>query len=567
MTAFIRDLARAVALFQPKNKPAYFPRKTIAGDYDKLFSLAQNSETESEEATARALYGEEGQKAMGRYYTLKSRLKDRLENSVFFFSPETALSERESRRYGLWKRRITAWALWKSGATESATREWEKIAEEAERYGWNDVCIETYSRIRLARARQGSAVLWKKYDDALSSALRRQSVELGVESALAEIEIFKSRETLLAAENVAKCQAALERAEAFAREYPLAYRARAFLAKAQYLLAEARGDFAGALRLTESARENLRRSEGGLDSETAAELDAAALCYALLTRNIEACRAVAARRLAARAPLSETIAPRALDYWFLTATASASFGDIAAALSLALARRAELSAAPQEWERWKIREAYARFLLSDGDLPERPTFFKPRFSPRALARSAVRHASADAPVDSFANSSEMSSDYSSDYSSDHSSANSSENFSPNFSPSPDERAEPLRLAYGILRVIVAVQERDWSAAEGIIAELEPFRERYLRKDAPHYRAQCFLRMLFAAAAAGFDAEETRRKTQSYAVRLAEARAFDLALSDSPELVPFERLWKYFLTSFADKTTLPAPTLRRALAEK
>jgi hypothetical protein len=74
-------------------------------------------------------------------------------------------------------------------------------------------------------------------------------------------------------------------------------------------------------------------------------------------------------------------------------------------------------------------------------------------------------------------------------------------------------------------------------------------------------------MLFAAAAAGFDAEETRRKTQSYAVRLAEARAFDLALSDSPELVPFERLWKYFLTSFADKTTLPAPTLRRALAEK
>ena len=532
MARFFEDLARAVALFQPKPKPAYFPRKTIAGDYDKLFALARKGEPETESDAARAIYGEEGRKALGRYFTLKSRLKDRLEQSVFFFSPESALSEREARYYRLWKRRLTVWALWKSGAVESAAREWEKIAEEAELYGWNDVCVEAYARLRLARgARQGSAVLWKKYDDALAAALRRQSEELRVEGALAEIELVKNRETLLGNENVEKCRAGYELAERLAREEPLRYGAQALFAKAGYLLAEARGDFTEALRLTESARDCLRRTKGGLDSETAAEFDAAALSYALLTRNIESCQAVAARRLESLAPAPEPV-PLALDYWFLTALAAARYEDVAAVVRFVFARRSALERSPARRERWKLYEAYARLILTDEELAALPSLFQPRFSFRAIL-SAPSETPSDAPTDAPTN-------------------------------APEKAAASLRLAYGFLRLTLVVEKRDFVAALSVIQELEPLRERYLRKDAPDYRAQCFLRMTIAAAAAQFDAAETRKKTESYCRRLAEARAFDRVKTLSPEVAPFERMWEFLLASFQDKTSLPAPSLRNAL---
>jgi hypothetical protein len=84
------------------------------------------------------------------------------------------------------------------------------------------------------------------------------------------------------------------------------------------------------------------------------------------------------------------------------------------------------------------------------------------------------------------------------------------------------------------------------------ASLEKFQEKYLRKDMPNYRLQCFLRLVQAAAEANFDMDETLRKTSKYVEWLGAARLFDIVAIRTLEVLPYDLAWKLLLHTMKHK---------------
>jgi hypothetical protein len=506
MLRSFQDLVKVLTLFPSKYAAVYFPRKTVASDYDKLFDVIRTGNHQTEEAVADELYGAHDAKTLTRYFTTKSRLKDRIESGFFFLDAQN-LPRQTAREYTLWKDVVVARVLVFAGARETALLRWEKIAEEAEILGLTDVCVMAHEYLRNVHAAAGSMVLLKKHHSLAQAALERKSAELSLSSEIAELEVFKARETFLPASLLERC----EKAERDAAELITKYDSPSnhlLLYKTQQYRAEAQHKYAEAMRLLGVCEQELLATFAcDIQIATAQQK----LPYALILRDTKA--ASTALTLALTGVHPEILEILTIYEYALLTTLHAGDWEMAVdCWTKALATPAFTRFADGDIGiRWRLYEIYLRFLLHDKIAP-RPTLFKPRFAPTKVIGD----------------------------------------FTQALSVLPKDESESVYIALGIIQLLALASEQKTDEMRECAASLEKFQEKYLRKDMPNYRLQCFLRLVQAAAEANFDMDETLRKTSKYVEWLGAARLFDIVAIRTLEVLPYDLAWKLLLHTMKHK---------------
>ncbi len=113
---------------------------------------------------------------------------------------------------------------------------------------------------------------------------------------------------------------------------------------------------------------------------------------------------------------------------------------------------------------------------------------------------------------------------------------------PNYSK--DKRG--LNIAIIILQVLFLLDRRDF---DGIISKAEALKvycSRYLKQD-ENYRSNCFLKMMLMMEKKGFKYESTSKITERYYHLLKESRGdFQNGSLHSMEIIPYEQLWATIL---------------------
>lgn len=85
---------------------------------------------------------------------------------------------------------------------------------------------------------------------------------------------------------------------------------------------------------------------------------------------------------------------------------------------------------------------------------------------------------------------------------------------------------------------------EWEDLDGIMNRIDALKRymgRYLRRD-EHYRSQCFLKMLQKMESKNFDPDETEAATKSYYEKLTSTHNEFTGSLDTLEVIPFDVLW-------------------------
>lgn len=531
MLRSLQDLVRILTLHPAKYDAIYYPRKTVASDYDKLFETLRKGNHITEEDVATDLYKSSDKKTLTRYFTLKSRLKDRIENGFFFLSTER-FSHRNRRRYAAWKEQLIIWVLWNSGAKESAVERLEKLTEEAELLGWNDISIGAYRLLRSYYASKGSMVLVKKFEMFLEQALQRQNAEIHAESLIAELEVYKSRETILHTEYKERCltaQKAIKQAMEGLPEDSTRYGLETHAAKVAQYLAEAEESPTKALTILETTVHVLAKYPYGMEHEEQGHLAWAALPYALMAKDFSRANS-AAQSLLQSIPSEMPEILIVYEYLFLTAMHTQHFAEAAQIFERVMQTPAIKRFEREYAEKWRLFEVYLRFVLS-GEMPYRPTLYKPRFSLHKFLQN---------PFFLDLNQSGV-------------------------SQSGVNQSNVNNIAITLAQMFFYMEDGDWESANTKGKELLVYHEKYLRKESFTYRVQCFLRMVNYAVTCNFELTETLRKTQKYYHWLYNARKCDVVQAKAHvEPIPFESLWALLLCRIAAKNEKKTRTVRYIL---
>jgi hypothetical protein len=496
MLRSFQDLVKVLTLFPSKYAALYVPRKTIGNDYDKLFDVIRTGNHQTEEAVADDLYGAHDAKTLTRYFTTKSRLKDRIE-SGFFFLDMQSLPHHKAREYALWKDVVIVHVLAFAGVRETAFLRWEKLAEESETLGLTDICVMAHEHLRNSSAAAGSMVLLKKHHALAEAALERKSAELKLTSAIAELDVFKVRETFLPASLLERCIEIEREATKIRAKYD-SPGIRLMYFKAQQYRAEAQQDYAEAVRILSVCEQELLAA---FSYDVRFLIAQQKLPYFLLLRDAHALQTALKLALSnSHAEMPEILT--VYEYALLTAIHARDWVMALELWTNALSTPAFTRFVSGDvGVRWRLYEVYLRFLLRE-QCPPRPTLFKPRFAPTKVIGDFLQTASTLAKGDS----------------------------------------EPVQTALYIAQLLMAASEQKTEEMQVIAMTLEKFQEKYLRKDTPNYRLQCFLRLVQVAAEANFDVDETLRKTRKHVDWLSAARVFDIIALETLEILPYDHAW-------------------------
>jgi hypothetical protein len=507
MLRAIQDLVKTLSIFPPKKETIYVPRKTVVGDFDKLFHIIEKGHHQSEEDIARAMFGRADSKSLTRYFTIKSRLKSRIESALLFLDTKS-MSEYEVQEYALRKELVIIWVLQRVGAYSIALFRLEKAAETSYNLGLWEILFSVYSAIRDIHAQSGSMLLTRKYQALALEMVQRQSEELDICGILAKLKVIKQRETFVPASAHEDCKKVHALAQRFYEKAPLAH-SRLLLAEAEQYVAE--------------SEQNIVRAKNHLvtaihDVQIVYSRDV----EVLLTRQMQPYFLALRDSVGARSALQSLTQKLRIDdeelllgyEYALHSAFAACDGGLAievwkeALQTQVFKRYARKNSATER--RWKLFEVFLRISIpeakSEAKLLERPTLFKPRFSMSNATQGLMESASDLA----------------------------------------EQEKNHLLIALHCAQFLQAAKRNNLEEIKVSCSNLLEFQEEYLRKNSPTYRLQCFLRLVEAAQNLNFDVDAIVQKTRKHCEWLVNARFWDTVQLQTLEIIRYEDLWLVFL---------------------
>ncbi|MEK7255220.1 MAG: tetratricopeptide repeat protein, partial [Bacteroidota bacterium] len=114
---------------------------------------------------------------------------------------------------------------------------------------------------------------------------------------------------------------------------------------------------------------------------------------------------------------------------------------------------------------------------------------------------------------------------------------------PNFSK--DKRG--MNISILILQTLFLIQQKRFEDVNERLNALKAYSHRYLRKD-DTFRSNCFIHMLLQLPHAYFNRKAAERKAKKFADQLSAAPLAAANQSGELELVPYEDLWQFVLSS-------------------
>lgn len=115
--------------------------------------------------------------------------------------------------------------------------------------------------------------------------------------------------------------------------------------------------------------------------------------------------------------------------------------------------------------------------------------------------------------------------------------------------SQDKRGRNISIL--VIQIIFTIVQKNYNRAIDRIETIEKYSSRYLKKDT-NFRSNCFIKMLLEIPKAGFHRVAVERKASKYRIRLSEMPLEVANQSHSIEIILYEDLWEMVLNILGTK---------------
>ncbi len=120
--------------------------------------------------------------------------------------------------------------------------------------------------------------------------------------------------------------------------------------------------------------------------------------------------------------------------------------------------------------------------------------------------------------------------------------------------SQDKRGRNISIL--VIQIIFTIVQKKYNRAIDRIEAIEKYTSRYLKKDT-NFRSNCFIKMLLEIPKEGFHRIAVERKASKYRTRLSEMPLEVANQSHSIEIIPYEDLWEMVLNVLGTKRVASA----------
>lgn len=505
MLGIIRELIRLVIAHPPENPHFYKPTKSADDDYNRLFFLLHAGGHNSDEEVAQALYGYADPTFVKRYSTVKSRLKDRLEQSLLFLHTER-MPPRVADEYQTDKDMLVIRLLLNTGAYNTARIKLEKLLHYAAQTGLTNAelfALEHLLLLDISNQGEKSSAREHRLFTVHHIKLAEVRGTLRYQRLLQEQEQYSA----LQFSHEPRCQTMLnDLLEERSKGDSIVLRLLTLQAEA--LRWEAQGNFTKAFHANDERLALCRTHPHYNHPVHLRELYQTQLRLCVLGRNSDPVYELFMELTNIAADKPEYYR-RSAEYAVLSALYTNNW-ELASDLLLRVAQHPAFThqtSDTQTTTRWRLYELWLMYLTRD-------------FVPVRRKKQSLRHPFTELRQKPLVAAPKTS--------------------KPDTISAYQNRY--LAFAQCIVQILLLFENHDFDTVQEHKMAIESFYDTYLRHQTPDYRAQCFLRMALQAVKTNFDAEETMRLTKRYYRRLMESRPVDPLKTGVLEILPFEQIW-------------------------
>lgn len=477
---------RRIKKIEILNEGNFSSRKSL---YYRFYTGIKEGLFRNDEDAAQKLFGTDATNK--RYLMLKSRIKDRLLNTLIFL--EKSPSRYEQAFYKCNRDFFTAKFLFMNGARETAISLMRKTLAEATRFSLNDVALDCLRELRYQASFSGNKNRYKRYSRQFKHLKSVLDAEYQSEELLQDVLILFARTT------APKMEMAESALSAAAQLKPLHEKLNSRQLSLNYFRLLTYGhqikmDFPNVVKACDQAEHYLLSNPHLIQNARLGEFALTRMVAYMHMGHYEKGKENAEKCINyyVEGSINWMIF---LEHYFLLCMHTGNYAE-AADVHQRVVNHPRFSQMDElKHEKWKIFGAFLRYMLRET-------------SPESSGRFNLLKFLNEVPL-----------------------------------YSRDKRGMNINIL--ILQILFLLDRKDF---DGIIKRTEALKiycSRYLRKD-DAYRSNCFLKMMLIMEKKDFNWRETERIAEKYFQKLVDTRFHYEGNPAVIEIIPYEQLWKAIL---------------------
>ncbi|MBV6426762.1 MAG: hypothetical protein KIPDCIKN_01275 [Haliscomenobacter sp.] len=449
------------------------------------------------------------------YRKLKTKLKSRLINTVFFLDLKQPKYSESDRAYlTCWKEWSATQILFKNGVAKVAVELAHRILKQSQAFEFSDISLNIARMLRAAYAtRFPNAKKYEQFNELVNFYAGVQAAELKAEEYYFDIVNHYAESQATQPEVSAKCEKYVQELEPMVQSFQ-SHRLLRFFYQIKVASYMCRNDYRTTIGVCNEALSALQAKTFYPQSHNAFFYFQKIVCHAQLKEFEEGKRLAEAYLIYDEQGSFNWFKNRQLAVFF-----SFHSGDYEEALRVfeqASSDPGFRRLDPVNAETWKISEAYLLYLLYTGRIPSS--------SEKAFNFRIAKFLN-EVPI----------------YSKD---------------------KKGMNIPILIVQILFTIAQQRYDLAVLRIDSIEKYCTRYLRKD-DTYRSSLFIKMLLCIPQAGFHRVAVSRRAAKYWELLRKHPLEYANQGHQIEVIPYEALWEMALDSLGTRIHAPSRALPKA----
>ncbi len=474
---------------------------------NQFYQKIQNGAFTTEDEAAQFFYGSNVNNSS--YKNLKSNLRNRLINTLFFINSTKNQNERENAYLYCSKYSVAGKILFILNIREAGTDLFQKVLRRAIHFDFTEYVIEAAYALRSHYAiRIGNEKKFEYYNEMLNRYHKIREAEFLAGELYLRILIPYIKNKSIKEDTYQQAKDALDKLAPYLTQYdsPYLHYIGFYIESLIYL---SKNDYATTVEVCVRAIDFFDQKPYAYNTAIKAFLHQQILCYTQLKQFQEGRQAIEKSNAIVRAgsynwyvntDLHETLELHSKNYQeayyvFNKAVGHKKFSQLNDRIR----------------EKWQIYEAYIHFLVFTERV--QPIRGDKRFTKFKMGR--------------FLNS------------------------VPTFSK--DKRG--LNIPILVIQIVFMIVKKDYEQAVNRIEAIDKYRSRYLRKD-DNFRSNCFIKMLLQIPISGFHKAGIERRAKKYVDMLSSVPLEIARQANEIEIIPYEDLWEIIIDALETRFYRP-----------
>jgi hypothetical protein len=483
-----------------QSKPDFIDEEFLSSTDEhitKLYHDIRQGKIETDQSAAQEIYG--SSLIDTKYTTLKSRLKSKLLNTLFFLNiSRQDYSENTVAYYKVSKMIFWMRILRKLGANKSATKIGESLTRICQKYQFTLEALEVLMLLRERYAISGQATLYEETNIELKSVLKKVEEELQAKEYYELISLRLARSTVATSEVTTYIEQLYKELQPKISETNT-FEFRIYAYRIGIYAHQFKHEYEKVIMLCDDAIDYLNRNPLFAYTIRFGEFNLQKMESCLYIRNYELGEATA-KKCEELLPAGRNLWFLYMETYFLLAMQTEHFLRAAEIYNHATNHERFTYQLDQTKERWKIFEQYLAFAIRVKQIENAIETQPVSFDLKRFLRNV--------PVYSH-----------------------------------DKRG--FNIAILIIHVLLLLEENDFSSIISRMDALRTYRTRYLRSRSARQSA-LFFRMLQIMEDASFSYKETEKKTRKLYDQLITIATDTTEIQEGIMILRFETLWKMIL---------------------